>query len=431
MADEEEEEGRVSFASLPPALLLAVFARLPADARARCSAVCRGWRDTLMDVSLWTRLDLSPSSGVAARVTDDVLRGASGLARGGLTVLDLSGVADAMTHDTLLAVAVANAGALTELHLHKDGAGLFLLTCPNIEGLLRAAPLLRTLDADVNVTATEALRMLRNEAPFGPLRVRRLDVECSGEEAGTVAEVTAAIAAHAFVSSVFLATARLDMPGALDALVDAALMRCMSAVTFFSCSLSPASAPALARLLGGRALRELVISNGRMQLLDVPAAVLLSNALRANSTLTTLTISRAALWADPAAAVTLLGALTGHVSLGCLDLKNDHAPTEQGVALIGPALGALVAANTPMLKLLHLFASNLGDAGMRPLLEALPHNTHLHSLECEGVGMSAACARDVLLPAVRANTSLQLLDAGDEHDAAVQANALVDARAAR
>jgi hypothetical protein len=67
---------------------------------------------------------------------------------------------------------------------------------------------------------------------------------------------------------------------------------------------------------------------------------------------------------------------------------------------------------------------------MHPLLEALPHNTHLRLVACEGNGMSAAFARDVLLPAVRANTSLLVLDAGDEHDAAVEANALVAARAA-
>jgi hypothetical protein len=186
-----------SFASLPHALALAVFVRLPVDVRARCKLVHRGWCATLADVSAWTRLDLSPSSGVAVGMTDDVLRGASGLARGGLMALEVSGAAF-LTHDALLAVAAANAGALTELRVHEEVAGLARLTCHNAETLLRAAPLLRSLDADVAVNATEALRMLRNEAPFGPLRVRRLEVEFGEEEeAGTVAEVTAAFAAAA------------------------------------------------------------------------------------------------------------------------------------------------------------------------------------------------------------------------------------------
>jgi hypothetical protein len=384
-------------------LVLAVFARLPVDARARCKLVCRGWRDTLMDVSLWTRLDLSPSSGVRVAVKDAVLSGASGLARGGLTALDASDCFN-VTHDALLAVVAANAGALTELHLHTEGSRPALLTYPNAEALLRKAPLLRVLDADVRTADTEAPRMLRNEALFGPLRVRYLVVKFSEEEAGIGAEVTAAIAVHASLSSVRIASARLDVPGALDAFVDAALIRRLSAVTLFSCHLSPTSAPALARLLGGSALTELTISNFGMQLLDAPAAALLSDALRGNSTLTWLELHAVRLSEDPAAAVVLLGALTGHVSLQFLALTDEAEPTEQAVALIGPALGALVGANAPALQLLLVHKCNLGDAGMRPLLEALPHNTHLKALSCVRNGASAACARDVLLPAVRANT---------------------------
>jgi hypothetical protein len=42
--------------------------------------------------------------------------------------------------------------------------------------------------------------------------------------------------------------------------------------------------------------------------------------------------------------------------------------------------------------------------------------------------MSEACARDVLLPAVRANASLTLLSAFERHAGAVEAQAVVLAR---
>jgi hypothetical protein len=68
-----------------------------------------------------------------------------------------------------------------------------------------------------------------------------------------------------------------------------------------------------------------------------------------------------------------------------------------------------VAANSPALHTLFIRTSGLGDAGLRGLVEALPRNTHLRELTLWGNGTSAAFARDVLLPALRANTSLRSL----------------------
>jgi Ran GTPase-activating protein (RanGAP) involved in mRNA processing and transport len=95
----------------------------------------------------------------------------------------------------------------------------------------------------------------------------------------------------------------------------------------------------------------------------------------------------------------------------------------------GAALGALIAANAPALRRLSINECLLGNAGMQPLINALRSNTHLRALTCNGNGMSAAFARNVLLPAVRANTSLTTLEAGDSA-AAQEAAALVAARAA-
>jgi hypothetical protein len=178
------------------------------------------------------------------------------------------------------------------------------------------------------------------------------------------------------------------------------------------CSLSPASVPALVRLLNASALTELRVGNGG-EPLDAPAAVLLGAALHASSTLTSLELTGVALWRDPAAASTLLRALTAHRSLRTLLLRHNDAETERHRRYAGRALGAFMTANAPALTGLYLGASALGDAGLRSLFDALRANTHLRSLFVDENGHTQAFARDsdCLLPAVRQNTSLRALGA--------------------
>ena len=78
------------------------------------------------------------------------------------------------------------------------------------------------------------------------------------------------------------------------------------------------------------------------------------------------------------------------------------------------ALAALVFANAPALQKLSVCSSRLGDAGLGALADALAHNTHLRELGCFNTGMSARFARDRLVPAVRANTSLRKLNASEQ-----------------
>ena len=129
-------------------------------------------------------------------------------------------------------------------------------------------------------------------------------------------------------------------------------------------------------------------------------------------------------------------AFTGHPSLRNLRLPGNTPPDQ---AAAGAALGALVAANAPALRILQVHNSNLGDAGMSPLLDALAQNTHLRELNCCNTGMSEAFARDRFLPAIRANASLRKLDASERWGGVVggqappvvlQAEALVAARPA-
>jgi hypothetical protein len=185
-------------------------------------------------------------------------------------------------HDALCAVGNGNAATLQELRLSAPGhAHWRCRSIDTLEHLLHAAPQLRTLEADVACdNAADAQRVLRNEPPFGPLRVRQLSVNAASA-ADTVLALAADLAAHASLASVWLHEAPLDAPAALDAVVDAALARSLSSVRLSSCGLSPASAPALTRLLASDTLTELYINNSAEQLLDEPAATLLPPRRRA------------------------------------------------------------------------------------------------------------------------------------------------------
>jgi hypothetical protein len=418
-----------ALAPLPHALVLHILSLLPVDTRLRCAEVCRSWRAALEDTSLWLRLDLS-ASGVSPKraVTDALLHAAAARAGGELLTLDFRSCRG-VTLDALLAVVTAN-GALRELRTRRLIPSAYQdsepLETDELEGLMEALPRLAVCEVDVVChDLMLARRLLRNEPPFAPLRLHtfELDVEGVDIDEADVLALAADMASHAHLRWLDLSHVPLDTAAALDALVDAALMRRLTCVTLQLCDLSPESAPALVRLVGGGALAELNLYSGDT-LLDVPAALALGDALRASSTLTAVSLGGTHMWRDPAAATALLGALTGHLSLRSLNIStNDvHAQT-------GAALGALVAANAPALHELKVSFCNLGDAGLRPLFDALPANTHLRTLSCSGKKLSDAFARDTLLPAVRANSGLRKLDTYLYFDDAREAEALVQRRA--
>jgi hypothetical protein len=401
---------RDPFAALPHALLLALFALLPVDQRLRCAEVCRGWHALLSDASLWLRLDLSPAGGVA-RSSDALLRAAAARAAGSLQALDLTDCSRISPHAVRL-VAAQNSGALAELCVgaslpsHFSGS----LRPAELEQLLRAAPQLRVLEAAAICDgAEEARRLLRNEAPFGPLRVRILRVD-GFADADAVRFLIQELPSHTWLTGVKLVGAPLHVPAALDTVVDAALQLRLTYLELYECGLTPASAPALARVLGGSALRTLAVEGNPTALLDEPAALLLGNALRANTTLTAATFKYIYLFDEPASATALLGSLTAHPSLRKLDVSGGADGLAAPVrAAAGAALGTLVAANAPALHELHMCHSRLSDAGLGALVDALPHNTHLRILDCRWNYASEAFKRDRLRPAVRANAWLQAM----------------------
>jgi hypothetical protein len=441
-AAEAVEDAQSALATLPHAVAQLIFAQLPADLRARCACVCRGWRDALAVRSLWTRLDVSCTSGVAveAHSKDALLRGAAARAGGALEALDVSGIT--ITHEALLAVVAANSDTLRRLRVcpaacvmtqeHDYGTRLLL---SDAEALLRAASRLRVFDACVDcdsiADARRALRTVADEGLLAPLRVHGLLVRL-GDGAALAAEadllaLAADMAAHAYLQELRV-TGASGTPAVLDSFLDAALARRLAVLSLMSCGFTATSAPALARLLAGSALTHLHVSGGRHEvLLDAPAAALLAGALRANSTLLELDVAYGNLVEDVPAAVTLLGALVAHPSLRTLMIGWNEAYDGEG-APIGAALGALVAANAPALTELCVMRCNLGDAGLAPLFEALPRNTHLRSLSYSQNGITEACATDVLLPTVRANGSLRELSGGHDWPAVDEAEEIVKRR---
>jgi hypothetical protein len=365
----------------------------------------------LRERSLWTRLDVSNTSGVLhRRVTDALLRAAAAKACGALQALDVSGCQQ-LTHAALLAAVTANAGALLQLRAVGDFVfGEYLMTFSQLQALLQAAPRLQAFVAHMYSSIPDAHSCLRNEGEFAPVRLWQLDLNADDETTAAVIELARSLSSHAALKEVKIYDAAFEDVAALDALVDAAVERRLRSVQFSGCGVSPASAPSLARLLGSSALKKLHIlylPDAEEPLLDEPAAVLLASALQRNTTLKVLHFCDVGLCADRVAAATLLNALVAHPSVRELTLiENSAGDGDQ--AAVGSAIFALVAANAPALIEFSVSKCSLGDAGLAPLVHALQRNTHLKRLGCWGNGVSDAFAREQLLPAVRARDGLLL-----------------------
>jgi hypothetical protein len=432
------------FAELPLALARLVLALLPVDQRLRCAEVCRAWRRLLRDVRMWTTLDLSRAGGVApahlARVdsrTSSLLLAAALRASGQLQVLDVSGCR-AVAFPLLRGVVAASSRTLRELRVADVAGGL---GSEHVTELLQAIALvnLRSFCVDRLVCRRTFLLhllgpILRNEAPFAAVRMRRLRVH--GERGMGTLALCADAAEHTALEDLCFEDVHLGAPAALEALVDAAVTRRLAVVSLLRCDLSAGAAPALARLVRGGAVTELAVSNERWSLWSgEPGAALLGDALR-TSALVSLQLSSVNLWAVPAAARALLSAVTGHPTLRKLDISRNETRDAAQTAAAAAALGALVAADT--LLQLNVSYCALGDVALAPLVAALPRSARLCELsllhEGEGGGvafdaLTETFARDALLPAVRANASLRVLrQCRHEWDSMREAVALVDNR---
>jgi hypothetical protein len=342
-------EARSPLPSLPVALVREIFCSLPADAKGRAACVDRTWCAFMMDAALWTRLDMS-CAALGVLPTDAVLLGAAARARGRLASLVTSepytnAGASLITSDAVLHVLRANARTLTELHFSQE---VSWVDSAFLQQLRAAAPNLRALAVSLSgVDVADARAVLRGEGEHAVLRLEDLEVLNCAVSVQQFLSLMADVASHETLAALSLWHAPLDNLIALDALADVALAHRMQRLQLLGRSkLGAASAPALTRIAAG-------------------------------GWLTSLTIN--------------------------------HCEFVEPLREAGALLGVLISANHPNLTELDVGYCSLGDVGLAPLMAALQHNTHLTSLDCADNDVSEAFVRDVLLPAVRANNTLQSL----------------------
>ena len=340
---------------------------LPVDARARAACVCRAWRDFLADPALWQVLDLTLAGGVAAaRITDAVLRGAVKRAAGRLRVLRLEHTLSVELNELLIELILSDGAELQEVntgvHLGVD----------RLREVLAAAPRLHAFNnAHVGGDCRELLPVMRNEAPFGPVRVVELEIGLRDASEGDMRALAAAVAAHEPLGGLRLGDA--DFRSGLGALFDAAAERRVTRLEI-TCQFPRVQEAIMLELCAGlcacRALTHLRLSLNR----------LLGGA---NHCPVTILID-AALFALPALAV--------------LDLSWSLLDDPDAAGL---SLGALLAVNPPSLRTLKLDVCSPG-AGMIPVLQGLVENTHLRELGWRGNNLSEAFQRERVAPVMAA-----------------------------
>ena len=383
-----------------------ILMRLPVDARLRAREVSRGWRALLNEPRFWLVLDFSSESGVVARFAHRALRAllfaAGERGRGHLHTLDLTGVRALRTEDLVQFVA-AHGQSLRSMTTPES----LRLRANEVTRLCRSAPLC-TLRCGVDCTIAEALPLLRCEAPCALLHVVTLWVCTFCSRQTRVLDLAAALPSHrGKIKGLVVCHAQLQNVALAGALMGGIAEAGVSDVFFHRCHLAPASLPGLTRLLQAGCLERLDISNSRHALFEEgPDLTAFCHAMR-NSTLQALELSWCRLWRDRAAAGELLTSLGGHQTLRELTLcYNPHARRAAG-----EQLASLITHNSALQKL-DLSENSLGEACLAPIFEALPRSSTLKELLysiSHTKTISREFARNVILPAVRANTSLRTI----------------------
>jgi hypothetical protein len=350
-----------------------------------------------------------------------------------VTELDASGcVPRLLRFDRLLLFASRQRGLLRVLRvldcscdadvweqLHEPPGGL---SAQRVEALLRAAPALTRLEADLRCDARTAARLVPAPAPDADgadadaaaavLRVRRLSVVGLWHNREVDEDVEALLAAvRGHVALTQLCVTRLALsPDRAAELLDLALEQRLTTLCLHGCQgLTAALVPALARLLRQGRLEALELRGNGEESQSLWAAPhtpwsacaaerkwrALCAALRACATLRQLTLSgmlAGARWVlGP-----LVAAVTAHPTLQALCFSatrsasacerahsdDDHDGASHWVpdaVAHGRALHRIISANAPSLRAL-CFDGFLTEPGLEAALPALAANTHLRLL---------------------------------------------------
>jgi hypothetical protein len=181
------------------------------------------------------------------------VRGAVARAAGQLREFSLNWVPVVNVRELLVALVVSDGAAL---QLVSSNAWM---TVADIAALLAAAPGLRVLNAErVKSSCTELLPVMRNDPPYGPLRVSKLEVTFGQvDTAADVLALAAAVPAHGSLKALNLVT--VNSSRGLNALVDAAAERRVSRFKMLGCVSDAETLPALARLMQRSSLTKLEI----------------------------------------------------------------------------------------------------------------------------------------------------------------------------
>jgi hypothetical protein len=383
----------LSFDALPEPALRVTMLALPVDARARAACVCRAWRAFLADPSLWQVLDLTFAGGFEAwRTTINLMRGAVKRAAGELRILRFQRVGNLDMEKLFLDVILSDGAELQEVDTDV------WLSVENFVALFAAAPRLQVLNAGIMGGCRELLPFLRNDPPYGLLRLSELILIFKHDTAPDVMlELAAASATHDSLTGLSLSNVRYK-PG-LNALINSAVVRRDSRLNVFSCDTNAETIPALARLLQRGSLTEFKVSLCTGFPLAQEASVpTLCAALRTCRTLKHLTLGLNP--SNGASCRTVTELLDAAATLPALSELDMGHSVFQDTAAAGHALGALLAANLPNLHTLNVTSCDLGDEGMAALLDGLAGNTHLQVLYCDNNNMSEAFERDRLQPAL-------------------------------
>jgi len=253
------------------------------------------------------------------------------------------------TLQVILPVLQANAGSLVELRAWdclEPGKRWHFLSVLNIEALLAAAPLLRLLECDAGARgelSTTTLRLLE-EQQFAPVRLQALYLQPMNAPLGVPA-TAARISLHPSLKRLHVWCVDLRSELALDAVVDLSISQ-LQRLTMVNCNLSPASLPALTRMLGSGCLTELLIYNGLAPLVLGVAVPAFCAALRA-SRLVELALESIWLWHSLEDGLAVIAACTGHPTLRALNLRY-NMQYDPGRDVIEAALDALAASNAEL-----------------------------------------------------------------------------------